>query len=60
MRDHYAGLPEGTKTLFGRDVSYGSIKEVAGMKENSQHGLSGGQMQRLAVCVISFPRDVRQ
>ena len=31
-RDHYSGLPEGTKTVFGRDVSSSAMREAGGMK----------------------------
>ena len=49
VRDYYAGLPEGTKTLFGRNVDYSAIRSAGGMKSSSVSALSGGQMQRLAV-----------
>lgn len=51
MQDHYSGLPEGTKTLFGKAVDYGKFRGKAGIDHSSQTPLSGGQMQRLAVYV---------
>lgn len=56
MSDYYSGLPEGTKTLFGKPVDYGGIRGLAGLQSNTGHNLSGGQMQRLAVCVCRFLR----
>ncbi len=52
VRDYYAGLPEGTKTLFGRSVDYSAVRGAGGMKSSSNSSLSGGQMQRLAVYVL--------
>ena len=49
VRDHYAGLPEGTKTLFGRNVDYSAVRGAGGMKSSGVSSLSGGQLQRLAV-----------
>ncbi len=49
VRDYYAGLPEGTKTLFGRNVDYSAVQSAGGMKSSAASALSGGQMQRLAV-----------
>ena len=49
VRDYYGGLPEGTKTLFGRNVDYSAVRSVGGMKSAAASALSGGQMQRLAV-----------
>ncbi|KAI9437632.1 HlyB/MsbA family ABC transporter [Lactarius indigo] len=46
VRDQYMGLPEGTRTLFGRKVVDGPH---GFMNDTSDHELSGGQMQRLAV-----------
>ncbi|KAI0820602.1 P-loop containing nucleoside triphosphate hydrolase protein [Trametes gibbosa] len=57
VRDCYAGLPEGTTTLFGRKVDYSILRGAAGMKSNEASSLSGGQMQRLAVA-RSFMRSV--
>ena len=49
--DHYWGLPEGTKTVFGRDVSSSVVRGAGGMTANRGRAasLSCGQMQRLAV-----------
>ena len=49
VRDYYGGLPEGTKTLFGRNVDYSTVRSAGGMKSAAASALSGGQMQRLAV-----------
>lgn len=54
VRDHYAGLPEGTRTLFGRKVDYSGVRMAGGMKSSGLSSLSGGQMQRLAVYVVSL------
>lgn len=52
VKDYYGGLPEGTKNLFGRSVDYSAVRG-AGEMSSKTHGLSGGQMQRLAVYVCS-------
>ncbi|KAI0638773.1 P-loop containing nucleoside triphosphate hydrolase protein [Trametes polyzona] len=57
VRDHYAGLPEGTTMLFGRKVDFGVLRGAAGMSTTASSSLSGGQMQRLAVA-RSFMRSV--
>ncbi|OJT07931.1 Lipid A export ATP-binding/permease protein MsbA [Trametes pubescens] len=57
VQDLYAGLPEGTTTLFGRKVDYGSLRDAGGMKATDSSTLSGGQLQRLAVA-RSFMRSV--
>ncbi|KAI0042884.1 P-loop containing nucleoside triphosphate hydrolase protein [Auriscalpium vulgare] len=51
VRDLYSGLPEDTKTLFGRSVNHSRLRgHMAGGREGSGDlGLSGGQLQRLAV-----------
>ncbi|KAH9034132.1 HlyB/MsbA family ABC transporter [Lactarius hengduanensis] len=46
VRDQYMGLPEGTRKLFGRKVVDGPLGST---DDTSDHELSGGQMQRLAV-----------
>ncbi|KAK7688165.1 hypothetical protein QCA50_008535 [Cerrena zonata] len=56
VKDLYGGLPEGTKTLFGRSVDYSAVRG-AGEMSSKTHGLSGGQMQRLAVS-RTFMRSV--
>lgn len=48
VRDYYSALPEGTTTLFGRQVDYSKVRG-AGRMHTSETSLSGGQMQRLAV-----------
>jgi len=57
VTDYYSGLPEGTKSLFGRPVEYSGIRGIAGLQSNSGHTLSGGQMQRLAVA-RTFMRSI--
>jgi ABC-type multidrug transport system fused ATPase/permease subunit len=52
VKDYYSGLPEGTTSLFGRPVDYGSIRNMGGMDSSNNKTLSGGQMQRIALCVI--------
>jgi hypothetical protein len=47
VRDLYSGLPDGTTTLFGRKVDHGRLRVF--MDAPTDHGMSGGQMQRLAV-----------
>ncbi|KAJ7630342.1 P-loop containing nucleoside triphosphate hydrolase protein [Roridomyces roridus] len=53
--DMYSSLPQGTKTLFGRSVEYGSIRGAGNMSSHSQ-SLSGGQLQRIALS-RTFMRD---
>lgn len=48
VTDRYSAMPEGTKTLFGREVNLNGVRSAAGMKSSSNE-LSGGQRQRLAV-----------
>ncbi|KAI9062263.1 P-loop containing nucleoside triphosphate hydrolase protein [Trametes sanguinea] len=57
VRDFYAGIPEGTTTLFGRKVNYNNVRFAGGMKAADTSALSGGQMQRLAVA-RTFMRSV--
>ncbi|KAL4265122.1 Type 1 protein exporter [Pleurotus pulmonarius] len=49
VRDYYSGLPEGTKTLFGRPVDYSSVRTFGNISSSGSIGLSGGQMQRIAL-----------
>ncbi|KAJ8457590.1 hypothetical protein ONZ45_g18253 [Pleurotus djamor] len=49
VRDYYSGIPEGTKTLFGREVDYSGIRIAGGMGVTTSSSLSGGQMQRIAL-----------
>lgn len=49
VQDVYSVLPEGTKTLFGRDVDHRGVRRAGRMSETDSAGLSGGQMQRLAL-----------
>lgn len=56
VKDYYSALPEGTTSLFGRPVDYGSIRHIGGMGFSNTKTLSGGQMQRIALCVMSPPQ----
>ncbi len=47
VRDLFSGLPDGTTDLFGRKVDNRRLQRY--MDTPTDHGLSGGQMQRLAV-----------
>ncbi|KIM52370.1 hypothetical protein SCLCIDRAFT_1223856 [Scleroderma citrinum Foug A] len=49
VRDYYSPLPEGTATLFGRQVDYSRLRGIGKMRKADTSFLSGGQMQRLAV-----------
>lgn len=51
VRDYYSPLPEGTATLFGRQVDYSRLRGIGKMRKADTSFLSGGQMQRLAVYV---------
>ena len=51
VQDYHSGIPDGTKSLFGRPVSFGAIGQAMGGMGNANVHLSGGQMQRLAVYV---------
>lgn len=52
VRDYYSGIPDGTKSLFGRPVDFAAVGQaMGGMRSSDSAHLSGGQMQRLAVCV---------
>ncbi|KAJ7151708.1 P-loop containing nucleoside triphosphate hydrolase protein [Mycena filopes] len=55
VHDVYSSLPQGTKTLFGRSVEYSAVRGAGGMSSH-QTGLSGGQMQRIALS-RTFMRD---
>jgi len=58
VRDYYSGIPDGTKSLFGRPVSFGAIGQaMGGVRSSDSVHLSGGQMQRLAVS-RSFMRSL--
>ncbi|GLB36684.1 putative (ABC) transporter [Lyophyllum shimeji] len=57
VRDYYSSLPEGTTSLFGRPVDYGRLRDAGGMQASSSKGLSGGQMQRIALS-RSFMRSL--
>ena len=51
--DYYSSLPEGTTSLFGRKVDHSRVRRFGGMGSTSSQ-LSGGQMQRLALCVLNY------
>ncbi|OCH83861.1 P-loop containing nucleoside triphosphate hydrolase protein [Obba rivulosa] len=55
-KDHYGDLPTGIHTLFGRHVDYGGLRAAGDMSSVTNIGLSGGQMQRLAVLCLHGPR----
>ncbi|TFK85037.1 P-loop containing nucleoside triphosphate hydrolase protein [Polyporus arcularius HHB13444] len=58
VRDYFSGIPEGTKTLFGRNIDYSAVRSAGGMGARAGGlTLSGGQMQRLAVS-RTFMRSV--
>ncbi|KAH8799497.1 P-loop containing nucleoside triphosphate hydrolase protein [Flagelloscypha sp. PMI_526] len=46
--DFYSQLPEGTTSVFGKEVKYDGVRHFAKMKK-AKDGLSGGQMQRIAI-----------
>lgn len=49
--DHYSSLPEGTRTRFGRIIDYRGVRDAGGIGDSTM-GLSGGQMQRIALYVF--------
>ncbi|KAJ8095279.1 hypothetical protein PM082_010502 [Marasmius tenuissimus] len=51
VQDLYSNLPEGTKTVFGRSVDFRGLRRAGDMKSSESSGLSGGQMQRIALYV---------
>ncbi|KAJ7051170.1 P-loop containing nucleoside triphosphate hydrolase protein [Mycena amicta] len=55
VEDMYSALPQGTKTLFGRSVEYHGLRSAGNMNTHAM-GLSGGQMQRIALS-RTFMRD---
>ncbi|EJF56118.1 P-loop containing nucleoside triphosphate hydrolase protein [Dichomitus squalens LYAD-421 SS1] len=58
VRDYFSGMPEGTRTLFGKQIDFSVVRGAGGMGSRaSGPGLSGGQMQRLAVS-RTFMRSV--
>ncbi|KAF8807154.1 P-loop containing nucleoside triphosphate hydrolase protein [Phlegmacium glaucopus] len=56
VMDQYSSLPEGTTAMFGRTVDYQGVRDAGGIS-NSTMGLSGGQMQRIALS-RTFMRSV--
>ena len=58
VRDYFSGMPEGTRTLFGRQIDFAGVRGAGGMASRTGGpALSGGQMQRLAVS-RTFMRSV--
>ena len=53
VMDHYSTLPEGTTTVSGRIIDYRGVRDAGGIG-NSTLGLSGGQMQRIALYVFCY------
>jgi len=59
VQDYYSSIPEGATNLFGRPVDYRHIRkamyttlhETDGSGVSGNRGLSGGQMQRIALWV---------
>lgn len=47
VRDYYSGIPNETKSLFGRSVDIKSVKRKVGKTRPME--LSGGQMQKIAL-----------
>ncbi|KZW02375.1 P-loop containing nucleoside triphosphate hydrolase protein [Exidia glandulosa HHB12029] len=45
--DVYSNLPEGTKQLFGKKVTFDAVRSH--VKQSQDHPLSGGQSQKIAV-----------
>lgn len=56
VESYYSPLPEGTTTLFGQPVDYGRVRDANGMDGGGagNRGLSGGQVQRIALSVSSL------
>ncbi|KAF9524673.1 P-loop containing nucleoside triphosphate hydrolase protein [Crepidotus variabilis] len=57
VQDYFSPVPDGSKNVFGRLVDYGSIKGAMGGTSEHNRGLSGGQMQRIALS-RTFMRSV--
>ncbi|EIN13242.1 P-loop containing nucleoside triphosphate hydrolase protein [Punctularia strigosozonata HHB-11173 SS5] len=57
VADVYSNIPEGTKTLFGKTVDFGSVREAGSLDDVTSINLSGGQLQRLAIA-RSFMRSL--
>jgi ABC-type multidrug transport system fused ATPase/permease subunit len=60
VQDYYSSPPEGTTTFFGQLVDYGKLRQAVGSwlgqsdGLSGNRGLSGGQMQRIALWVFFF------
>lgn len=58
VKDHYSYQPEGTKGASGTYVDFSRVREAAGISVAEggggvgNRGISGGQMQRIALCVM--------
>lgn len=53
VMDQYSSLPEGTTTAFGRTVDYRGVRDAGGIGDSAM-GLSGGQLQRIALYVFRY------
>lgn len=51
VMDQYSSLSDGTTTMLGHTIDYQAVREASGIG-NSTMGLSGGQMQRIALYVF--------
>ena len=51
--DNSGGPSEGSQSLLGKPFDVVPVRDCAGMKTTSKSELSGGQMQRLAVYVLT-------
>lgn len=64
VRDYYSALPEGTHESGGRVIDFTAVRAAAGIAQTQSdgganggvgnRGLSGGQMQRIALYVWPF------
>jgi hypothetical protein len=61
VQDHYSAQPQGMTNLFGRPVDFKRLRNAIGGISSSpdgsggvagNRGISGGQMQRIALWVI--------
>ena len=52
VRDYFSGMPEGTRTLFGRQIDFAGVRGAGGMASRTGGpALSGGEMQRIALAI---------
>ncbi|KAA1475432.1 HlyB/MsbA family ABC transporter [Dentipellis sp. KUC8613] len=62
VRDLYSGVPKASKTLFGKPVNFDILRAHMAAPDATKIGLSGGQLQRLAVArtfMRSSPYEVK-